>query len=76
MPSCSITPACIGCNACVEVSPALFARESRRAVIRRQPDTPSLLRDVREAQAACPVGALRISDTIALDAPRPARTFV
>ena len=65
MHSCSISSACIGCNACIEVSPALFARQSGRAVIRRQPETPSLLRDVREAQAACPVGAVWISETLA-----------
>ena len=59
---CTITRACIGCDACIEVAPTLFGRQERRAVVRRQPDTQSLLRDAREAQAACPVGALLVDE--------------
>lgn len=55
----TIDNSCIGCNACVEVSPELFARDARKAVVRRAASR-TLLGDLREAQAVCPVGALHV----------------
>jgi ferredoxin len=55
----TIDSSCIGCNACVEVAPELFARLDRKAVVRRAASR-SLLGDLREAQAVCPVGALHV----------------
>ena len=55
----SIDNSCIGCNKCVEVAPELFAREARKAVVRRAASR-TLLGDLREAQAVCPVGALHV----------------
>jgi ferredoxin len=55
----TIDASCIGCNACVEVAPALFALQAQKAIVRGAA-TRSLLGDLREAQAVCPVGALHI----------------
>lgn len=55
----SIDNSCIGCHKCVEVAPELFARDARKAVVRRAASRP-LLGDLREAQAVCPVGALHV----------------
>jgi ferredoxin len=57
---CNIDRKCINCNVCVETAPACFARENDRVVVRRNPETLSLLSDVREAAAACPTGALSL----------------
>ena len=57
---CEIDRKCINCNVCVETAPGSFARENNRVVIRRNPETISLLGDVREAAAACPTGALSL----------------
>jgi ferredoxin len=57
---CDIDRKCINCNVCVDTAPGCFAREDGRVVIRRHPENVSLLSDVREAQAACPTGALSL----------------
>jgi ferredoxin len=49
---------CIVCGICVEVAPASFEMRERSVMVKRQPDRPEFLDDVREAQAACPVGAI------------------
>ena len=58
---CTIDRKCIGCNACVVVAPRCFARHGAAIAVERQPDSLALLRDAREAQAACPVGAVGIA---------------
>lgn len=57
---CTIDMKCIRCTVCVETAPSVFAREDGRVFVRRNPSTASLLRDVREAQAACPTGAVSL----------------
>ena len=57
---CNIDRKCINCNVCIATARACFARENDRVVVRRHPETLSLLSDVREAAAACPTGALSL----------------
>lgn len=51
---------CIKCGACVNAAPRCLTMRAGKAVVARQPETRSLLSDLREAQALCPVNAIVI----------------
>ena len=54
---------CIGCEACANICPDVFAMRDDLAVCRFDDDIPSVFEDAcREAAEACPVEAIIIED--------------
>ncbi len=55
----SVSPACIGCRACVKVAPANFAMDGkRRALVTKQPENEAEEAAGKQAQEVCPVAAI------------------
>ncbi len=55
-----MTQACIDCDLCREIAPAIFARNEKEghAYVRMQPTSDSELRACQEAIEGCPVEAI------------------
>ncbi len=56
----SVTQACIDCDLCREIAPAIFARNEKEghAYVRKQPSSDAELRGCLEAVEGCPVEAI------------------
>ena len=58
-----VTDDCIGCGACVAVSPDLFElnTDTMKSVVKKQPDA-SEEESAKQAKDACPVNAILLED--------------
>ncbi len=66
-----VTEECIGCRACVEVSPRHFDMNNEgRAYVRAQPVTEEEVASCREAKGICPVGAI-VEEQVEVSSVRP-----
>lgn len=70
---CYINDYCIKCAACIETAPRWFRLTDRGVNVTAQPQNQSMLKDFREAEASCPVGAVVIDVWPAGPSPRAAR---
>lgn len=59
-----ITDECIGCGACVAVAPDLFEMDSStmKSIVKKQPTTADEISLVKDAIAACPVDAIKLTE--------------
>ncbi len=58
----SVTQDCIGCGACVAIAPMIFEMDTStmKSHVKKQPEGAEEEKLAKEAEAACPVNAIKI----------------